>query len=141
MSDDSISHPINHMTNNTIVKNLEEIMKDLNNTINLCKDSQADTVVSSDAIQAMVLFRKWRHDQDGWEHVIEEEMISFFPSIEKATNVANQWVERGRKKESPDNFHRFTAFVIPIDKKLNGRRLVNNHVNGFESEFEVGDHF
>ena len=133
--------PINHMTNNTIVKNLEEIMKGLNNTINLCKESQADTVVSSDAIQAMVLFRKWRHDQDGWEHIIEEEMISFFPSIEKATDVAKQWVERGKRKEFPDNFNRFTAFVIPIDKKLNGRRLVNQHITGFESEFEIGDHF
>lgn len=133
--------PINRMTNNTIVKNLEEIMKDLNNTINLCKESQADTVVSSDAIQAMVLFRKWRHDQDGWEHIIEEEMISFFPSIEKATDVAKQWVERGKRKEFPDNFHRFTAFVIPIDKKLNGRRLVNQRITGFESEFEIGDHF
>lgn len=129
------------MTNNTIVKNLEEIMKDLNTTIDMCKESQVDTPVSSDSIQAMVLFRKWRHDQDGWEHIIEEEMISFFPTIEKATDVAKQWVERGKRKEFPDNFNRFTAFVIPIDKKLNGRRLVNQHITGFESEFEIGDHF
>lgn len=109
--------PINHMTK---VNNLEEI---------------------NQAINTMVIFRRWRHDQDGWEHIIEEEMISFFPSIEKATDVAKQWVERGKKKEFPNNFNRFTAFVIPIDKKLNGRRLVNNRITGFESDFEVGDHF
>lgn len=129
------------MTNNSIVKNLEEIMDTINNTIEICKESQVDTVVSNDSIQAMVIFRKWRHDQDGWEHIIEEEMISFFPLLEKATDVAKQWVERGKRKEFPDNFHRFTAFVIPIDKKLNGRRLVNQRITGFESEFEIGDHF
>lgn len=129
------------MTNNSIVKNLEEIMNTINDTIEICKESQVDTVVSNDSIQAMVIFRKWRHDQDGWEHIIEEEMISFFPLLEKATDVAKQWVERGKRKEFPDNFHRFTAFVIPIDKKLNGRRLVNQRITGFESEFEIGDHF
>lgn len=129
------------MTNNSIVKNLEKIMNTINDTIEICKESQVDTVVSNDSIQAMVIFRKWRHDQDGWEHIIEEEMISFFPLLEKATDVAKQWVERGKRKEFPDNFHRFTAFVIPIDKKLNGRRLVNQRITGFESEFEIGDHF
>lgn len=129
------------MTNNSIVKNLEKIMNTINDTIEICKESQVDTVVSNDSIQAMVIFRKWRHDQDGWEHIIEEEMISFFPLLEKATDVAKQWVERGKRKEFPNNFNRFTAFVIPIDKKLNGRRLVNNRITGFESDFEVGDHF
>lgn len=129
------------MTNNSIVKNLEKIMNTINDTIEICKESQVDTVVSNDSIQAMVIFRKWRHDQDGWEHIIEEEMISFFPLLEKATDVAKQWVEREKRKEFPDNFHRFTAFVIPIDKKLNGRRLVNQRITGFESEFEIGDHF
>lgn len=127
--------PINHMTNN-IVNNLEEIMKSLNNTINLCKESQVDTPVSSDSIQAMVLFRIWHPCEDAFESHIDEEMISFFPSEEKAREIANRWVETQKQKHS--GWKRFTAFVIPLSKKLNGKRITKS---GFESDFEVGDHF
>ena len=127
--------PINHMTNN-IVNNLEEIMKSLNNTINLCKESQVDTPVSSDSIQAMVLFRIWHPCEDAFESHIDEEMISFFPSEEKAREIANRWVETQKQKHS--GWKRFTAFVIPLSKKLNGKRITKS---GFESEFEIGDHF
>lgn len=128
--------PINHMTNNTIVKNLEEIMKNLNTTIDLCKESQVDTPVSSDTIQAMVLFRIWHPCEDAFESHIDEEMISFFPSEEKAREIANRWVETQKQKHS--GWKRFTAFVIPLSKKLNGKRITKS---GFESDFEVGDHF
>ena len=64
--------PINHMTNNTIVKNLEEIMKNLNTTIDPCKESQVDTPVSSDSIPAMVLFRTWHPWEDAFESHIDE---------------------------------------------------------------------
>lgn len=128
--------PINHMTNNTIVKNLEEIMKNINTTIDLCKESQVDTPVSSDSIQAMVLFRIWHPCEDAFESHIDEEMISFFPSEEKAREIANRWVETQKQKHS--GWKRFTAFVIPLSKKLNGKRITKS---GFESDFEVGDHF
>ena len=124
------------MTNNTIVNNLEEIMKSLSNTINLCKESQVDTPVSSDSIQAMVLFRIWHPCEDAFESHIDEEMISFFPSEEKAREIANRWVETQKQKHS--GWKRFTAFVIPLSKKLNGKRITKS---GFESDFEVGDHF
>ena len=127
--------PINHMTNN-IVKNLEEIMKDLNTTIDMCKESQVDTPVSNDTIQAMVLFRIWHPCEDAFESHIDEEMISFFPSEEKAREIANRWVETQKQKHS--GWKRFTAFVIPLSKKLNGKRITKS---GFESEFEIGDHF
>ncbi len=127
--------PINHMTNNTIVNNLEEIMKSLSNTINLCKESQADTVVSdNNTIQAMILFRTWRPCEDAFENHIEEEMISFFPSEEKAREIAERWVRIQKEKNS--NWKRFTAFVIPLSKKFNGKRITGKH-----SSFEVGDHF
>ena len=128
--------PINHMTNNTIVKNLEEIMKNINTTIDLCKESQVDTPVSSDSIQAMVLFRIWHPCEDAFESHIDEEMISFFPSEEKAREIVNRWVETQKQKHS--GWKRFTAFVIPLSKKLNGKRITKS---GFESDFEVGDHF
>ena len=127
---------INRMTNNTIVNNLEEIMKNLNTTIDLCKESQVDTPVSSDSIQAMVLFRSWHPCEDAFESHIDEEMISFFPSEEKAREIANRWVETQKQKHS--GWERFTAFVIPLSKKLNGKRITKS---GSESDFEVGDHF
>lgn len=111
-------------------------MKNLNNTINLCKESQVDTPVSNDAIQAMVLFRIWHPCEDAFESHIDEEMISFFPSEEKAREIANRWVETQKQKHS--GWKRFTAFVIPLSKKLNGKRITKS---GFESDFEVGDHF
>lgn len=128
---------INRMTNNTIVKNLEEIMKGLNDTINLCKESQIDTPVSdNNTIQAMVLFRTWRPCEDAFENHIEEEMIAFFPSEEKAREIANRWVKTQKEKVSHSNWNRFTAFIIPVNKKFNGKRITGKH-----SSFEVGDHF
>ena len=131
--------PINHMTNNNIVKNLEEIMKDLNTTIDMCKESQVDTPVSNNEaefIKAMVIFRSWHPCEDAFESHIDEEMISFFPSEEKAREIANRWVETQKQKHS--GWKRFTAFVIPLSKKLNGKRITKS---GSESDFEVGDHF
>lgn len=130
--------PINHMMNN-IVNNLEEIMKNISNTINLCKESQVDTPVSNNEaefIKAMVIFRIWHPCEDAFESHIDEEMISFFPSEEKAREIANRWVETQKQKHS--GWKRFTAFVIPLSKKLNGKRITKS---GFESDFEVGDHF
>lgn len=125
------------MTNNSIVKNLEEIMKGLNDTINLCKESQIDTPVSdNNTIQAMVLFRTWRPCEDAFENHIEEEMIAFFPSEEKAREIANRWVKTQKEKVSHSNWNRFTAFIIPVNKKFNGKRITGKH-----SSFEVGDHF
>lgn len=124
------------MTNNTIVKNLEEIMKNLNTTIDLCKESQVDTPVSSDSIQAMVLFRSWHPCEDAFESHIDEEMISFFPSEEKAREIANRWMKTQKEKVSHSNWNRFTAFIIPVNKKFNGKRITGKH-----SSFEVGDHF
>ena len=124
------------MTNNSIVKKLEDIEKELNNTINLCKESQVDTPVSSDSIQAMVLFRIWHPCEDAFESHIDEEMISFFPSEEKVREIANRWVKT--QKQNHSGWKRFTAFVIPLSKKLNGKRITKS---GSESDFEVGDHF
>ena len=131
--------PINIMTNNSIVKKLEEIEKDLNRTIDLCKKLQDDEPVSNneaECIKAMVLFRTWRPCEDAFENHIEEEMISFFPSEEKAREIAERWVRIQKEKNS--NWNRFTAFVIPVNKKLNGKRITKS---GVESDFEVGDHF
>ena len=131
--------PINHMTNNNILKNLEEIVKDINTTIDMCKKLQVDTPVSNNEaefIKAMVIFRSWHQCEDAFESHIDEEMISFFPSEEKAREIANRWVEIQKQKHS--GWKRFTAFVIPLSKKLNGKHITKS---GFESDFEVGDHF
>ena len=131
------------MTNNSIVKNLEEIMDTINNTIEMCKKSQVDTPVSneSESIKAMVLFRTWRPCEDAFENHIEEEMIAFFPSEEKAREIANRWVKTQKEKVSHSNWNRFTAFIIPVNKKFNGKCIKSKHISDFESNSEVGDHF
>ena len=129
--------PIRDMTNNSIVKNLEMIMDTINNTIEMCKETHIDTNVSNESdIKTMVLFRSWHPCEDAFESHIDEEMIAFFPSEEKAREIANRWVETQKQKHS--GWKRFTAFVIPLSKKLNGKRITKS---GFESDFEVGDHF
>lgn len=124
------------MTNNSILKKLEDIVDDLNATIDSLQKTEIDTSVSneSDVIKAMVLFRIWRPCEDAFENHIEEEMISFFPSEEKAREIAERWVRIQKEKNS--NWKRFTAFVIPLSKKFNGKRITGKH----SSNFEVGDH-
>lgn len=124
--------------NNNLIEKLEEVMEGLNDTINMCKKSQVDTAVSdNNTIQAMVLFRTWRPCEDAFENHIEEEMIAFFPSEEKAREIANRWVKTQKEKVSHSNWNRFTAFIIPVNKKFNGKRITGKQ----SSNFEVGDHF
>lgn len=97
--------------------------------------------MNNNEIKAMVLFKEWIHcEADFFEHRITKEFICFFPSEEKAREVAESWVKRG--KETHESWDKFTANVIPLNKKFNGKCTFNRSISGFESDLlEIGDPF
>ena len=131
------------MTNNSILKKLEDIVDDLRSAIDcaeathdaLCMKWIADDIEdflkevkeNPDKDTTTVIFRKWQSLNDGHETTIIDERVKTFPTKDEAVKSATTFIEN---TEADASWVRHTAYIVP--ENADGEKT---------AEFAIGDDY